>query len=323
MIRVDHAHVRIAARSDPGRSGKNNEDRFSVTAYQLSPIDPTPSLLAIVADGIGGHLAGEVAAEMAVNTITRVVSDGDASHPVDVLKSAIVQASQAIQEQSDSQLGQRGMGATCACVWLIGDHLYTASVGDSRIYLARGDSLQQLTIDHTWVQEAVDHGALTPEQARHHPNAHVIRRYLGSKHPVLPDTRMRLQSGESDLQSERNQGLRLKPGDRLLLCSDGLTDLVEDFEILRALQARDLEAVVEYLVDLANYRGGWDNITAVIIELPGGERTALRNQLIRFVALSCLGLIILAGIAAVTALLLMTYFRAPSALLPLFQALVP
>ena len=192
MIPIEKAHVDVAAQSHPGMSGKNNEDRFAVSAYQVSAADPTPAALAVVADGVGGHRAGEVAAELAVEKITQQVAESDARNPVKILTNAIVKVGEMVRDQAEEQDGQKGMGSTCACVWIIGDRLYTASVGDSRIYLIREGQIQQITTDHTWVQEAIEHGALTPEQARNHPNVHVIRRYLGSKQPVVPDVRLRL-----------------------------------------------------------------------------------------------------------------------------------
>jgi len=123
------------------------------------------------------------------------------------------------------------MGTTCACAWVIGSQLFIASVGDSRVYLLRNGSLIQLTVDHTWVQEAVEKGILGPEDVRNHPNVHVIRRYLGSSKTPQADTRLRLAKEETDTQAHSNQGLCLLPGDLLLLCTDGLTDVVEDADI--------------------------------------------------------------------------------------------
>ena len=311
MIPVENAHLQVAARSHEGRSGKNNEDRFAVSAYKISEKDPTPSLLVVVSDGIGGHLAGEVAAEMAVEIISQAVASSDANHPVETLEAAIVQAGHAIRDQADSRQSQQGMGATCACAWVIGNRLYTASVGDSRIYLIRDGSIRQITTDHTWVQEAVEHGALTPEQARAHPNVHVIRRYLGGRQPVIPDVRLRLRPGESDLQAERNQGARLRPGDRLLVCTDGLTDLVDDGEILAALKAGSLEAAVQYLISLANYRGGHDNTTVVALDYtPVGRLPVITNRA-RFAILACAGVAFILLVALLAAALLGWYFTRP------------
>ena len=268
MIPAERAHLYVAAATHPGMKGKPNEDRFSVSAYRISSENHTPSVLALIADGIGGHRAGEVAAELAVEDISKFVSESAPDHPAEVLQQALTHASQVILDQSRGDSALIGMGTTCVCAWVIGDQLYTASVGDSRLYLLRGDNITRLTTDHTWVQEALAHGILTPDQARSHPNAHIIRRYLGSKHAVKPDLRLRLSTAESDAQAEANQGVRLLPGDRLVLCSDGLTDLVDDSEILSAMQTNDRDNAPSHLVDLANQRGGHDNITIIALEVP-------------------------------------------------------
>jgi serine/threonine protein phosphatase PrpC len=269
MIPAGRAHLHVTAVTDPGLRGKSNEDRFAVSAHRLSKAHPIPSLLAIIADGVGGHRAGEVAAEMAVETISRLVAESDAAQPTQILFQALAHASQLIYAQSKRDLAQTGMGTTVVCAWIIGDRLYTAAAGDSRLYLLRSGVLQRLTTDHTWVQEALDHGALSPEGARDHPNAHVIRRYLGAKHPLRADLRLRLHPDESDAQAEANQGQRLLPGDRLLLCSDGLTDLVDDAEMLAALGTDGpIKGALNGLVALANERGGHDNITILALEMP-------------------------------------------------------
>ena len=274
MITVDRAHLPVAAITHPGMRRRENEDRYAVSAYQISRDDPTPSLLAVIADGVGGHRAGEVAAELAVEIVSQVVAAGDAGHPLSTLQEAFLQANQAIYAQSMSDPNQQGMSTTCVCAWVIGDRLFISSVGDSRIYLERGSKIHQLTTDHTWVQEALDSGALTPEQARDHPNAHVIRRHLGSQAPAVPDLRLRLSRSETDVQAEANQGMPLLPGDKLLLCSDGLTDLVADDEIQHALAKGDLQEAVQELVDLANARGGHDNLTLIGIQGPGRKMAA-------------------------------------------------
>jgi PPM family protein phosphatase len=306
VIPVTRAHLYVNALTHPGMRGKNNEDRHAVSAFRVSKNDPTPALMAIVADGVGGHRAGEVAAEMAVERISQIVSQSDASQPPETLADAIIQASQEIYQRSADPTHQ-GMSTTCACAWIIGDLLYIASVGDSRIYLQRGNSIHQLTVDHTWVQEAIDNGTLTPEQARNHPNAHVIRRHLGSQQPVIPDLRLRLRPDEDDAHAEANQGFRLQPGDRVLLCSDGLTDLVDENEILVVLRTHKREAAVQALVDLANSRGGHDNITIVTLEAPTGNlRTPLPSQrsrslpiagiLLSMITLGVVGLITMFGL---------------------------
>ncbi|OGO31318.1 MAG: hypothetical protein A2Z16_02695 [Chloroflexi bacterium RBG_16_54_18] len=268
MISVNTSHLFVAAKSHAGMSGKNNEDRYTVTAYKVSQADPTPVVFALVSDGIGGHRAGETAAEIAVETISEDVAHSDSSHPVLTLKEAIIHASNSILAESETDGDKKGMGATCACVWVIGDQAYIATVGDSRIYLVRSETIQQVSIDHTWVQEAIGAGLLSPEEARSHPNAHVIRRYLGSPQTVEPDTRFKLNADEDDAQSEANQGMRLQPKDQILICSDGLTDLVNDNEILQALQSKDPDNSIDSLIELANQRGGHDNITIVVLGIP-------------------------------------------------------
>jgi protein phosphatase len=311
MILADTNQLEVAADSHAGMSGKNNEDRYGVSHYRLSTSNDTPAVLAVVADGIGGHRAGEIAAGLAVETISQAVGKSDARDPVKTLINAIIEAGELIREQAEGELSQKGMGATCACVWIIGERLYTATVGDSRIYLIRDQEIRQLSIDHTWVQEALDHGALTPEQARNHPNVHVIRRYLGSPQPVVPDVRLRLDLEEDDAQAERNQGTRLRHTDRLLLCSDGLTDLVKDEEILAALQTNPLEAAVQYLINLANHRGGHDNITIVALDTGKTAQGETRVLGSRVALLGCLGLLFLLLVALGAAAYVGWYFTRP------------
>lgn len=269
MIRSSPPHLHVAALSHAGMSGKNNEDRYAVSSFQLSKDDARPALFAVVADGIGGHRAGEVAAELAVNYITEQVGESNAKRPAHILESAIQNASQTITLHSTDKEDQKGMGATCACVWVIENKLYTAYVGDSRIYLLRDKYIQRITIDHTWVQEAYETGFITAEQIRNHPYQHVIRRHLGgSKLPVV-DFRLRIDDSESNEESESNQGFRLASGDTILICTDGLTDLVWDDEILQIIRSKNnLESAAQALIDMANQRGGHDNITVVLMTMP-------------------------------------------------------
>jgi protein phosphatase len=279
MIRSTLAHLHVAALSHAGMSGKNNEDRYAVSSFQLSREDARPSVFAIVADGIGGHRAGEVAAELGVNYITMGVGESNAKKPVKILENAIHDASQAISAHSAGREEEEGMGATCACAWIIENRLYTAYVGDSRIYLLRGKQIQRLTIDHTWVQEAYEKGIITAEQMRDHPNVHVIRRYLGGIKLPDVDFRLRIDDEESNEESENNQGFHLEPGDTVLLCTDGLTDLVWDDEILKIIRAKkDMKQAAETLINLANNRGGHDNITVVIMSMPRLEETASKKS---------------------------------------------
>ncbi len=317
MILTERAHIHVAALTDDGARGKKNEDRYSVTVYRVGPRNPTPSLLAIVADGIGGHRAGEIAAEIAVEIITEDVAQSDAKRPLETLEKAIIRAGETVRDEADTQTEQAGMGSTCVCVWVIGDRLHIASVGDSRIYLLRNGHLQQLTTDHTWVQEAVEYGALTPKQARGHPNANVIRRYLGSRKTVEPDFRLRMHPDDIPAQLESNQGLRLQVGDQLLLCSDGLTDLVEDDEIQEILEERQGEEALQELTDLANARGGHDNITSVILNVQEDfyKPTISLGGLLHLTPdqFSCLGIASLALIILAAISFMIWFFLRPDA----------
>jgi protein phosphatase len=260
-------------------TGKNNEDRFAVSSFNLSAEDPRPVLFAVVADGIGGHRAGEVAAELSVNYISQEVAESDGKKPLKILEKAIHSASQAVAVHSVTRVEMEGMGATCACAWVEERRLYIAHVGDSRIYLVRGGEIRRLTVDHTWVQEAVERGILDPNRARDHPNVHVIRRYLGSLHPPEIDFRLCLEDGEDDQKARDNQGLELGSGDSLLLCTDGLTDLVWDDEILKTMQAQtNVEDAADALIELANQRGGHDNITVVLIAVPNMDEVVKKKR---------------------------------------------
>jgi protein phosphatase len=146
--------------------------------------------------------------------------------------------------------------------------LFTATIGDSRIYLLRQEQIHQLSTDHTWIQEALLSGLITPEQVKGHPNVHVIRRYLGSPTPPSVDFRLQLTGLDDDVHAEANQGTLLHPGDFLILCTDGLSDLVEGREIQAAYLEQPMDAAGQALIELANERGGHDNITLISIAVP-------------------------------------------------------
>jgi protein phosphatase len=311
MIRITQASLYVAAVTHPGLAGRSNEDRYAVSSYQVSETDPTPSIFAILSDGIGGHQAGEVAAEMAVETISHMVAQSSVRHPLATLDHAIQVTSDAIAMKAKDDTQRLGMGTTCACAWVVGRQLFIASVGDSRIYLLRNGNLMQLTVDHTWVQEAVEKGILKPEEARNHPNVHVIRRYLGSSKTPRADTRLRLAKNESDTQARSNQGLDLLPGDLLLLCTDGLTNVVENAEIEPVVRGLDIQSAAQALVDLACARQGKDNITVVLMLVPP-EPMPLRKSKFWFWALLVLaGLVLLAVLITVVTWVVLNYLLPP------------
>ena len=272
MIPSKHPQLNSASITDPGSKGRLNEDSFEVTAFTLNEDDDTPVLLAIIADGIGGHKAGEIASKIAVATIISSVAESDGTDPLWILKSALLEANHSITSEAANDDSRKGMGSTVACALVIDSALYIATLGDSRLYLVRDNVIQQLNIDHTWVQEALEVGVINSEEARSHPRRHLIRSYLGSSDPIHPDLRLYMDSEENQEQAKANQGLPLVPGDQILICTDGLTDLVTDEEVLEILVGEESkDEQLQKLVDLANLRGGHDNITAVVLQAPGVE----------------------------------------------------
>lgn len=272
MIPSNQNHLDTAAITDTGNRGRINEDTYQITSFVVSEDDETPVLLTVVADGIGGHKAGEIASRIAVDTIIGAVAESDVSDPLWVLKSALLEANHSITSKADEDADQKGMGSTVACAMVIDSALYVATLGDSRIYLVRDNVIRQLTIDHTWVQEAIDVGVINLEEARNHPRRHLIRSYLGSADPIKPDLRLYLADNENAEQAKANQGLPLLPKDIVLLCTDGLTDLVADEEILDILGSSDShDDGLQKLVDLAKLRGGHDNITIILLQPPDNE----------------------------------------------------
>ena len=237
--------MKVAAKSDIGRLRTNNEDRLLVDE-QLG--------LLIVADGMGGHAGGEVASGMAVEAIAAYVKEQLAGPvPADqmaaLLQDAIRAADETIWTYARAHRALRGMGTTVALAFCQGDQVYIAHVGDSRAYLLRDGELRQLTEDHSVVAELIKAGQLTPWEARSHPLRHQITRCLGHREAV------------AELHC-----LTWQPGDYLLLCSDGLTTMVEDQHIaeLILLGGTDVQATCEALVARANANGGQDNISVIL-----------------------------------------------------------
>ncbi|MBM4187814.1 MAG: Stp1/IreP family PP2C-type Ser/Thr phosphatase [Gemmatimonadetes bacterium] len=226
------------------RSG--NEDSFLLD-YQHG--------LFIVADGMGGHAAGEVASEMAVEIIAkelgslRGLSDAEA---FDRIRSAIRRANQAIFERTLAEADKRGMGTTITVLVLAARRYLIGQVGDSRAYLHRSGRLLQVTKDHSYVQEQVDAGLLTAEQARTHPYSNVITRCVGANEDVVPDVYFGA----------------LEQGDVILLASDGLTGMLEDDQLARILDGGvPPEVAVNRMITEANRHGGLDNITAIVVRV--------------------------------------------------------
>jgi len=206
--------------------------------------------LVIVADGMGGHSAGEVASRMAVDVISRVYYDSTGD-PASALKTSFLEANREIHQSATRDQARKGMGTTCTALVLRNGTALTAHVGDSRMYLIRNGQIYLMTEDHSAVMELVRRGLLTLEEARHHPDKNVILRALGSHREVNV--------------SIWDEPFPVKGGDRFLLCSDGLYDLVDDTEIKEAVLAGDPHSACTRLITLAKDRGGYDNITVAVV----------------------------------------------------------
>ncbi len=289
MIQLTRSAFPFAALSEPGLVREKNEDRYSITSLETLKHPREKSLLAVLCDGVGGEQAGEVAAEMAVNLVTDRIIHSTAEDPVLILQTAIQQASAAIRLEAQNNDSRRGMASTIACVWIIGQRLYTATVGDSRIYLVRNKQILQLSTDHTWLQEAFEMGLVQQEEKENHPNAHVIRRFLGSETPPEVDFRIRMAQ---DVYA--GQGMELQPGDILFLCSDGCSDLVVPDEILARLQNLPFNTALNAIKTLAYERGGKDNITMIAVQVPEKLAAAARMRRITRVVLFALAVLLAA-----------------------------
>lgn len=269
MIGVDRPHLHISGGTSTGLVREKNEDRFTYAFYRVSETDSTPILLAVVADGVGGEKAGEAAASIAVDVIPDQMLTDDISHPLHSLEEAFLAANREIVRQADTDQSRNGMACTCVCALVIGKRLYIANVGDSRIYLWRKDHLSQISRDHTWANEAASLGLPGGKEiSRKKPLGHVITRYLGSALPPKVDLGFHLPQTDGDTEELINQGVELDEDALVLLCSDGLTDMLSDPEIEAIIRNNKTEVLVEKLTDAALRKGGEDNITLVII---GGQ----------------------------------------------------
>lgn len=228
-------NVRVGSATDIGQVREGNEDSFLVVAP-----------LYAVADGMGGHRGGEVASSLALETVQQLFERREGS-----LADQVAQANRAVYERSQSDRSVSGMGTTLTAALIDGDTVHLVHVGDSRAYLLRDGELTQITEDHTLVHRMVLEGEITPEEAETHPHRSILTRALGVDETVQVD--------EGDVP--------IASGDRLLLCTDGLTGMVPEDQIQEImLAASDPQEAVERLVTVANRAGGIDNITAVVLD---------------------------------------------------------
>jgi protein phosphatase len=232
--------------TDIGKRRSSNQD-FVFASDQ--PVGNLSNLL-IVADGMGGHNAGDLASRYTVESMVEYVRQAKEHRPIPLLSEAIHYANNLVVEKSRTDRDLEGMGTTVVAATQKGDYLYIANVGDSRLYLIDGE-IEQITRDHSLVEEMIRVGELQRKDAKSHPDRNIITRAVGVRVPVKIDF----------------FDIKLEKGDQILLCSDGLTNMVEDEEILRIVKkSTTLKEAAQRLVTEANKNGGKDNISVVLAE---------------------------------------------------------
>lgn len=239
--------MRAYAATDVGRVREVNQDYIFCS---MEPVGKLPNLF-LVADGMGGHKAGDLASRYTVETLIRNIESSYSDNPITIINDAIIDANTRLLKKAEESEDYTGMGTTLVVCTIIGESMYVANVGDSRLYLYDG-KLSQITRDHSLVEEMVALGRLNRDEARRHSRKNVITRAIGGAREVMADF----------FEAE------LTAGNRILLCSDGLSNMVEDEEIEQVLMSElPVEGKIRHLLDRANENGGKDNIAVVIIEL--------------------------------------------------------
>lgn len=234
--------------TDIGRKRKMNQD-YVYTSEQ--PVGPLPNLF-LVADGMGGHNAGDYASRLAVESILENIADSSETDPMRNFDHAIQYANARIRKLASESAELEGMGTTVVAAVCEGKHLYVANVGDSRLYVVNRFGIRQITKDHSWVEEMVRIGEIEREEARNHPDKNIITRAVGADDTVKTDFFT----------------VQLEEGDEVLMCTDGLTNMLEDEEIRMIVDgARDIVEKAQELVRAANENGGRDNISVILIEI--------------------------------------------------------
>ena len=232
--------------TDIGRKRKVNQD-YIYTSEE--PVGNLPNVF-IVADGMGGHNAGDYASKVTVETMLAEMQSSFEKNPTLIFRRAIEEANEVIRRRAGEDKKLEGMGTTVVAATISNQMMYFANVGDSRLYLIN-QGIQQLTKDHSLVEEMVRLGGIKPEEAKHHPDKNIITRAVGAEDKVEPDFFT----------------VELQEGEIVLMCSDGLTNMLEDEEIRMIISgARDLVEKAESLVEAANANGGRDNISVILIE---------------------------------------------------------
>jgi PPM family protein phosphatase len=242
-----------ASLTDTGRVRPNNEDSVGLYEPNSEKEQQSTGWLFLVADGMGGHKGGEIASSLATKSIQAAFIADDGEDRGLVLVSAVEHANRLVLNESLADTSLTGMGTTCTAMALLNGTAYFAHVGDSRAYILREGEMVQITQDHSLVGEMVRSGILSDEDARIHPKRNVITRSLGIQKTVMLDTPF--------------TPFELQQDDKFLLCSDGLTSMVDDPEIEKILGSAEPDVACRKLVDAANRNGGRDNITVVVVKI--------------------------------------------------------
>ena len=239
--------MKFHAITDVGRMRSQNQDNVYGTT---SPIGPLPNLF-LVADGMGGHNAGDYASRRAIELVKESVEQSPGTEPVEVLRTAITTANDMLLSEARQQEEKSGMGTTFVAATIVNEELLVANVGDSRLYVLHDGQLRQITLDHSLVEEMVRTGSMSQEMAYHHPKKHMITRAVGAEDKVDIDF----------------FDVSLFGDEIILLCSDGLSNMVEDDRIRELLLTKEsAQQRAESLVQAANQKGGRDNITVIVVE---------------------------------------------------------
>lgn len=238
--------MKLYAMTDVGRKREVNQDYVYVTDKAIGPF---PNLL-VVADGMGGHKAGDFASKYTVKVLREELEKTSLKKPEEILRNVVATANNKLIQVAETDVKLEGMGTTLVAATVIGNTLYFSNVGDSRLYLIN-DKIRQISKDHSLVEEMVRLGGIKAEEAKHHPDKNIITRAMGVKENV-----------EADIYE-----YKLHKGDLILMCTDGLSNMVEDedmFDIVKS--ARDIVEAVLMLIEKANSNGGRDNIGVVMAE---------------------------------------------------------
>jgi protein phosphatase len=245
--------MHIGFASNKGRNRNLDEDSLAIIQIQVVyESRVTEGVLLAVADGMGGHDAGEVASRKAIEGLVATIVPALTQHSDQdigaLINSAITEVNAALIHYEQMHPEYRGMGTTITCAVITGPHVHIGHVGDSRAYMITGNAIRQITKDHSLVQEMMDQGQLSVDEARTHPQRHIITRAVGVDSELMVDTYSELLYGD----------------DILLLCCDGLTDMLTDEEIVSLVKAHtDLQPMCDALVEAANEKGGLDNISVI------------------------------------------------------------